>query len=89
MGLGDDDAAALPLPARDTLLVYTRKSFAAIEEALRAVDKTQFDAPCKDWAGRDTTVGGAAIHHLIHINRHLGMIEALRGILGDRGTATQ
>ena len=26
--------------------------------------------------------------HLTHANRHLGMIEALKGVLGVRGTAT-
>jgi DinB superfamily len=88
MGLGDDDAAALPLPGKTVMLAYSAKAFAAVEDALTSVDLAQFDAPCKDWAGRDTTVGGAVIHHLIHINRHLGMVEALRGILGARGTAT-
>ncbi len=88
MGLSDDDAAALPLPPRDTVLAYARSSFSAIEDALRSVDAAQYDVLCKDWAGRETTVAGAVVHHLIHINRHLGMVEALRGVMGARGTAT-
>ncbi len=88
MGLADAAAAALPLPSKDVMLAYASQTFAALEDALKSIDSPQFEAPCKDWAGRDTTVGGAVIHHLIHINRHLGMVEALRGILGARGTAT-
>lgn len=88
MGLGDDEAASLPLPAKDTLLAYTREAFASLEGALAQVRASDYDIACKDWAGRDSTVGGAIIHHLIHINRHLGMIEALRGVMDMRGTAT-
>lgn len=88
MGLGDDEAAALPLPSKDTMLAYARDAFAALEQALANIQAADYDAPCKDWAGRDSTVAGAVVHHLIHINRHLGMIEALRGVMGLRGTAT-
>jgi uncharacterized damage-inducible protein DinB len=88
MGLGDDEAAALPLPSKDKVLAYTRDAFAAVERALSSVQAADYDMPCRDWAGRDTTVAGALVHHLIHINRHLGMIEALRGVMGLRGTAT-
>ena len=88
MGLGDEEAASLPLPAKDTMLAYTREAFSSLEGALTQVRASDYDAPCKDWAGRDSTPGGAIIHHLIHINRHLGMVEALRGVMDMRGTAT-
>ncbi len=88
MGLGDEDAARLPLPAKEVLLAYARDVFASLEVALTQVRPSDYDAACRDWAGRDSTVAGAIVHHLIHINRHLGMIEAIRGIMDMRGTAT-
>jgi hypothetical protein len=41
-----------------------------------------------DLYGDDTTIGDVILNHLSHADRHLGMIEALRGVLGERGTAT-
>ena len=33
-------------------------------------------------------VGEAMFGHISHINRHLGMIEAIKGMLGLEGSAT-
>jgi hypothetical protein len=88
MGLSDDDAASLPLPGLGEVREYARDVFAATERAFAAVSRRQFDTPCIDWYGREITVGGALLNHVVHLNRHLGMIEALKGVLGMRGTAT-
>ncbi len=92
-GMSDDDAASLPLPPRDVVTAYAKAAFAEIEHALGELEPDDFDLAARDFMVRDvprwTSVGGALVHHLIHINRHLGMIEALRGVLGVRGTATQ
>jgi hypothetical protein len=39
-------------------------------------------------AGARVPVGADLMFHVTHANRHLGMIEALRGVLDLRGTAT-
>ena len=41
-----------------------------------------------DLYGDTETIGDVILNHLSHADRHLGMIEALRGVLGERGTAT-
>ncbi len=89
MGVPDDDAAALPLPVRDVVTSYAASAFAELEQALAQLKPEHIEIECRDFSGRENTVGGALVHHLIHSNRHLGMIEALRGVLGVRGTATQ
>ena len=98
MLLEDDLAAQLPLPARDTLLDYVRRAFAAADAAVALVDDTQFAAyeqpNTTDETGAalqasSATVGGAIVSHLTHDNRHLGMVECLIGLRGRPGTATR
>ena len=38
--------------------------------------------------GKTAPIDDSLIRHLSHVSRHLGMIEALRGMRGDHGTAT-
>jgi hypothetical protein len=88
MGMDDDVSAALPLPPKDRLLDYARRAFEAANRAVDAADEEQLRESCTDLYGRKTSVGAAVLGHLAHVNRHLGMIEALRGVRGLRGTAT-
>jgi hypothetical protein len=88
-GLADDDAAALNLPPKDKLLGYAKQALGALEDAMQPLTAQHFEIPVTNWVDERTTVGGALLHHLIHANRHLGMIEALRGVMGVRGTATR
>jgi len=90
-GMGVPDAAAqrLTLPANHILQDYATRTFAAAETAVLAVDDERFNTPGCDPLGRESTVGGAVLNHLLHLGRHLGMIEALRGVLGLHGTATR
>ena len=87
MGMADEVSAALRLPAKDPLLDYARRAFEAANRAVEAADEEQLREDCEDLYGRQTSVGGAVLSHLAHVNRHLGMIEALRGVRGLRGTA--
>lgn len=93
MSMSDDVATHLPFPHKDELLAYMRKAFAAAERASRAIDDHQFveveqPQPLTEdiWGG--SSVGSAVVVHLTHTNRHLGMIECLRGLQGSSGTAT-
>lgn len=88
MGMDDDASAALPLPDKGPLLDYARRAFAAMDEAVGLVTDGDLAESCVDQYGARTSVGSAVLSHATHVNRHLGMIEALRGVLGVRGTAT-
>ena len=88
-GLDDDASAALPLPAKGEVVRYASDAFAAAEEALGAIRDDELLLPSADF---DDEGGWVLLHqfgwHLIHGSRHLGMIEALKGVLGVRGTVT-
>ena len=96
MGMDESLAAALPLPDKTVLLDYVRRSFSAADDAVgRLVDSdllapaavTDDDAP---WL-RGQAKGPPAswvVGYSDHDNRHLGMIEARRGLIGLRGSAT-
>ena len=96
MGMDESLAAALPLPDKTVLLDYVRRSFSAADDAVgRMVDSdllapaavTDDDAP---WL-RGQAKGPPAswvVGYSDHDNRHLGMIEARRGLIGLRGSAT-
>jgi hypothetical protein len=88
MGMDDGASAGLPIPRKDQLLDYARSAFEAAGKAVDAADEEQLRESCTDLYGRQTSVGATIISHLAHVNRHLGMIEALRGVRGLRGTAT-
>ena len=89
MGLDDDASAALPLPAKDVVVSYAHEAFDAAEHLLRDIDDDELFLPTGDFYGE----GGWVVldhfgWHLTHAPRHLGMIEALKGVLGIEGTAT-
>jgi len=87
-------AAQLPWPPAVELITYLRQTFAAAERAVAALDDEQFVAPEQPqpltegiWV-EGSSVGDALLTHIVHTNRHLGMIECLRGLQGGSGTAT-
>lgn len=88
MRMPDDEAVDLPFPAREILMEYVRLAFDAANRAADAVDDEQSALTGIDLYGREDTVCSAVLGHLIHASRHLGMIEALKGLHGMRGTAT-
>ena len=88
MGMDDGASAALPLPPKERLLDYARRAFGAMDEAVAAVGEEDLSESCVDQYGQRTSVGSAVLSHATHVNRHLGMMEALTGVLGVRGTAT-
>ena len=89
MGLDDDASAALGLPAKEEVATYAREAFASAEEVLRDVRDDELLLPSADFYDE----GGWLVldhfgWHITHGARHLGMIEALKGVQGVRGTAT-
>jgi hypothetical protein len=98
-GMGMDEALAsvLPLPEKMVLLDYVRRSFDASDAVTaRVVDadllaQAQLSDEDTPWLRGEREKGPVAnwiLSYDEHENRHLGMIEARRGLLGRRGTAT-
>jgi hypothetical protein len=93
MTMPETVAVSLAFPAKDALLAYLAGAFAAIDRSLSAIDDQQFDAaeqpqPLTEGIWGEGTVGDALLSHLIHDNRHLGMLECLVGIQAGSGSAT-
>ncbi|TMF80786.1 MAG: DinB family protein [Chloroflexi bacterium] len=98
MGMDEDVSAKLALPGKDELLSYVKDAFRSADRAVRMVrddDLTQpaeLEADRVPWLSSPTqygTVGSWIATGIRHEARHLGMIEALKGAAGLRGTATR
>jgi hypothetical protein len=64
-------------------------AFGAFEGRVRAIpDDAALDISIVDLYGEESTIADAIADATSHADRHLGMIEALRGVLGDHGTVT-
>jgi hypothetical protein len=87
MEMPDDAATALPIPDRAALRTYMAAAFAELERALGGVDDARL-LDVDGLAGEDAPLGESLLRQLSHANRHLGMVEALRGVRGGRGTVT-
>jgi hypothetical protein len=97
MGMDEDASAKLALPSKNELLLYARDVFAAADGAVQLVrdeDLTvsaELDAARVPWLSSPAeygTVGSWITTSIRHEARHLGMIEAVKGAAGLRGTAT-
>ena len=88
MELPDDQAAQLPYPRRDQLTTYLRGAFSDLEQAVAALDDETILRDADNLLGETAPLEDSLIRHLSHVSRHLGMIEALRGLRGGHGTAT-
>jgi len=86
-GMDDESADALRLPGKVVVLDYARRVFAQLQGVLNAMPNTRLFAVMRDDPDGDTYADNIAIY-LDHVQRHLGMIEALRGLQGTAGTAT-
>jgi uncharacterized damage-inducible protein DinB len=93
MEMPDDVALTLTFPAKNIILDYLSRAFALADKAVQAIDDEQFQAaeqpqPLTEGIFGENTVGHALIVHIMHENRHLGMMECLLGLQGVPGTAT-
>jgi hypothetical protein len=82
-GMGDEDAAGLRLPGKETLVGYARRAFAAAAEVVNAVDEREAVTmvPASGWPG-DQTVAWYVLFYYGHDNWVLGYIAALRRAQG-------
>jgi hypothetical protein len=89
-GTGLDDASAdqIRFPAKEDVVGYARKAFSFARAAIAAVPDDLLTVVAKDDRDGDTYLDNILIYYE-HLGRHLGMIEAIRGLLGLSGTATR
>jgi uncharacterized damage-inducible protein DinB len=88
-GLGDEQAAALALPGKQELLAYSSAAFAAMERSIANLGLDQLATQTGSAESTGGSIQTLLFTHLSHVNRHLGMIEAIKGLQGRRGTATR
>jgi hypothetical protein len=86
MGIGDDASQLLALPPKEVLVAYAEASYKAFDAFLATVTPGDLRREWEDGSRRTGEI--AVLMHHAHDNRHLGMVEALRGLLGLRGSAT-
>jgi uncharacterized damage-inducible protein DinB len=86
--MADDASDLLVLPSKAALLDYTRSAFNALGECLEALPVGSLLEAVRPPALNDRRVD-VLWEYVTHDNRHLGMIEALKGLLGKSGTATR
>ena len=84
-GLPRDDAQGLVLPSRDVLLDYSTRVFAGFADHLTRISSADLEhlIPPKN----ERSLGHWVLYYWEHAARHLGMMEALRGVFGESGSA--
>jgi len=84
-GLPQDTAHGLVLPARAELIDYASRVFAEFADRAKLLDSAALarTIPPKN----ERTVGHWFLYYWEHAARHLGMIEAIRGVFGESGSA--
>jgi uncharacterized damage-inducible protein DinB len=88
--VSDDVAATIAPPARDDLLGYARRAFAAVESSVAALTDADLGREYESAVlERHETVGNTLLICLTHTNRHLGELEYLKGLQGMKGTVTR
>ncbi len=90
-GLSDQVAATLPIPKRDELLAYLKRSYEAIESFVEALDAkyATFENVDAELKQEIELVRMNLIVFLNHDCRHLGMMECLKGLQTGFGSATE
>ncbi len=89
-GTGMDDSAAdqMRFPEQTAVIEYARQAFAYAESAIAAIPQDVLLVTAKHDPDGDTNLDNV-FFYLEHLNRHLGMIEAIKGIQGLSGSATR
>ncbi len=85
--MDDSVAASIQLPQKAVVIDYVRRSFVAAEEALALVGGDQYLEINR--LNPEETVLDAILRHILHEGRHLGEMEYLLGLQGEKGTATR
>jgi len=85
--MDDESADALRLPEKRLVVDYAGRVFARLQTVLQAMPEASLFAVVPGDPEGDS-YGHNIMLYLDHVQRHLGMIEALRGQQGTPGSAT-
>jgi hypothetical protein len=93
MQMDEETAASLRYPAKELLVAYARRAFAAVSQVVAAVPPDQMEAaeqlqPLTEGIWVEGTVGSAILEHIVHDHRHLGAMECLLGLQTGKGSAS-
>ena len=86
-GMEDEAADRMQFPPPSDVIGYARTAFAYAASAIEAIPEDTLTNVAKDDRDGDTYLDNILIY-FEHLNRHLGMIEAIRGLQGISGSAT-
>lgn len=91
-GIGVVDASALGLPGGEELRAYVRAAFDTVHQVASDAAAADIERTVDVYGGALTpsvlSIGQVLVAHTAHVNRHLGSIEALVGVAGQRGSVT-
>jgi hypothetical protein len=84
----NETAEEIRFPDQSEVVAYARLAFAYAEEGIELIPDGLLLAVAKDDPDGDTQLDNVLIYHE-HLSRHLGMIEAIRGLQGLTGSSTR
>ncbi len=87
-GLGNENGQTIPLPSTPRVRANAMEAFDLLEKRVGMLDDATFNAAFTDWHDVETNTGDAMVGYIAHANRHLGMMEAISGVLGKDGSVT-
>ncbi len=90
-GLSDEAADGLSFPSKEEMTAYLRKTFTRTEEFIEKFDaRYPVSEPIADEGlhKKLTDIRWNLYYYLLHHSRHLGMMEALKGLLTGKGSAS-
>ena len=90
-GLSDEVAATLPIPQKDELMDYLRRSYEALEQFVELLDERypNFENMNEELKKKLQNIRLNLLVFLSHDCRHLGMMECLKGLQTGFGSATE
>lgn len=90
-GLSDEIASTLPIPPKDELVDYLKRSYEALEVFIALLDERYptFDGLEEDLQRKLQNIRLNLLVFLSHDCRHLGMMECLKGLQTGFGSATE
>lgn len=90
-GLSDEIASTLPIPPKDELIGYLKRSYEALEVFVSMLDERYptFDGVEEDFQRKLQNIRLNLLVFLSHDCRHLGMMECLKGLQTGFGSATE
>ena len=90
-GLSDEIASTLPIPPKDELIGYLKRSYEALEVFVSMLDERYptFDGVEEDFQRKLQNIRLNLLVFLSHDCRHLGMMECLKGLQTGFGSSTE